>query len=186
MNITHQNALAAAAFSEIEDTIIQVAEMFFDADDAPYKDLMRCAASCEQWRERLTEPAVDPYKALIDAPDIPEPMFTLETTDGPDSAEDITQPATHHTMKAGSTEYEVGTEVEIIAIADQDPDEAIGIVGSRGTLTHPFGDQPDTILGVYQTHIGNQPCGAQFPSARCGLCRGDTIRIIETGKIETV
>lgn len=89
-------------------------------------------------------------------------------------------------MKAGQTEFDVGTRIEVVSIVSTDPDEAIGVIGSVGELTHPFGDMPDTILGVYCETHGNVPPGVTFPHNRIGLSRGDRIRLLETGAEVTV
>ncbi len=81
-------------------------------------------------------------------------------------------------MKAGRTEFEVGTAIEVLGIASNDPDDLMGVVGTTGELTHPFGDQPDTVLGVWVREEGS----TGFPIPRIGLCKGDTIKIVATGE----
>lgn len=85
-------------------------------------------------------------------------------------------------MKAGMTDLEVGTVVRVVSITDEDPDEAIGVVGSVGEITHPFGDYPDTIAGIWVLERGNKPVNVMFPADRVGLCRGDCIEVVDTGR----
>lgn len=89
-------------------------------------------------------------------------------------------------MKAGETNYDVDTRIKVLSIADDDPDEKIGVVGSVGTLTHPFGDMPSTILGVWVEKRGTVPPGTTFPYNRIGLGRGDTILLIREKKKVTL
>ena len=83
-------------------------------------------------------------------------------------------------MKAGQTNYEVGTRIIVDSIRDRDPDERQGMIGLVGTLTHPFGDMPGTILGVHVEkwgHITGDCLG--MAGVRAGLCRGDKFIIVE-------
>lgn len=75
-------------------------------------------------------------------------------------------------MKAGNTDFEVGTRIRVLDIVSTDPDDAAGVVGKVGQLTHPFGDMPGTVLGVWIEGEMHE---------RIGLCRGDQIEIIEHG-----
>lgn len=89
-------------------------------------------------------------------------------------------------MKAGRTELAVGTRIQVLDIADDDPDEQVGVVGTIGKITHPFGDQPATIAGVWVEERGSAPTGTGFPSKRIGLCRGDHVKVLDTGEEVTL
>jgi len=85
-------------------------------------------------------------------------------------------------MRAGQTQLEVNTLIQVLSITDDDPDEMVGVVGATGKITHPFGDQPNTIAGVWVEERGIQPAGVRFPHPRIGLCNGDRIKVLETGE----
>ena len=75
-------------------------------------------------------------------------------------------------MKAGQTQFDVDTLIQVLDVNSNDPDDAVGVVGHTGKLTHPFGDQPATILGVW----------VDGRYDRFGLCTGDRIKLLDTGE----
>ena len=83
-------------------------------------------------------------------------------------------------MKAGESDLEVGTVVKVLAITSGEIEDAIGVVGTIGEVTHPFGDQPDTIVGLWVRQWGTVPPGVTFPDNRIGLCVGDQVEVVET------
>lgn len=73
-------------------------------------------------------------------------------------------------MKSGNTQINVGEEIRVVHISSSDPDDK-KLEGMTGKATHPFGDSPGTILGVFSK------------DGRFSLCKRDTIEIVETGEI---
>ncbi len=87
MNLTDLNHRCAESFRNISYTLTEVAEMFFDPEDGPFQDLMRCSAECEQRAAELDPPKDDPYRALCEAPDVPDLVL-----DAPDMSEPLPEP----------------------------------------------------------------------------------------------
>jgi hypothetical protein len=81
-------------------------------------------------------------------------------------------------MKAGRTTIEVGTKIKVLSIQSSDPDDAVGVVGFVGEITHPFGDLPHTLAGVWPESASSKE--------RIGLCRGDQIQLVESGDVVTL
>ena len=85
-------------------------------------------------------------------------------------------------MKAGNTKFDVGTRIRVVSIASSDPHERNGMIGLEGTLTHPFGDSPHSVLGVYVLLWGEIRRGTIFASERTALRKGDKFTIFGHGK----
>jgi len=90
-------------------------------------------------------------------------------------------------MKAGQSRFDVGTRIEVVSVRSSDPDEQKEMRGIQGTLTHPFGDLPHSFLGVWITAKDGVPHQPRLnQSDRAGLCRGDRIKLLDSGEVVTV
>jgi hypothetical protein len=87
---------------------------------------------------------------------------------------------------AGETNLKTGTKIEVVSVTDDSDAYEVGVVGAIGEITHPFGDQPNTIVGVWVESWGPAPAGVIFPLNRFGLCRGDRVKVVETGEEVTL
>jgi hypothetical protein len=75
-------------------------------------------------------------------------------------------------MKAGKSNYDVGTKIRITKVDEEDSDF---LVGMEGTLTHPFGCYPANYVGVY---LDEEEAKQRGIDTKCNLSRTDKFKVI--------